>query len=556
MSENDSSTTYCLKPEIYQFRDALERLGGVAAISRSGEFTAVADGFSDLFGYSEEEVVGKPLSLLHYSSTMPALYKSMWSTINSGEAWMGELPCRHKGGEHLMVRVSIAPSMAATGGIAGFIAQYQRTDVPRHTELSEVFYRYRAGFNRLAALVVVSRQGEIQESNDLFTELYGYTRDEVMGRHIRILRSDETPRHVFQDIWTTILSGKIWTGEIKNRCKDGTLIHVRSTIAPAIDHLKDDDSTLDAFLVIYQDIELEVESREAKLKLAIESSRQEMLAATLHNIGNLQQSVMSASETAVTQLEGLLKVLEPALNRLRALDNELLVSARAGAVNTDSAQAERDAFVTGFWKILDTQINIVLDSERSGRKALETTVAVLHSFRQQQKNVRSVDEMNLQTFFNQIINTFSLQSSRNNISVSISEMLDDARVRWPSDRVQQIVFNLLKNAKEAIVERITFGHAKNGRIDISAVEEGEDVVIRIRDTGGGFKVPEEKRFSHGITTKTNGTGIGLHNSSIMAKSMSGSLNAENVTFCEQPGALLTLRLPRLIGALNTPEKTL
>ncbi|MCD8492061.1 MAG: HAMP domain-containing histidine kinase [Geovibrio sp.] len=106
---------------------------------------------------------------------------------------------------------------------------------------------------------------------------------------------------------------------------------------------------------------------------------------------------------------------------------------------------------------------------------------------------------------------------------------------------KQVILNLLANAKDAITEK--FRGASGGIIDVSCAETGEDIVIKIRDNGGG--IPEEVKdsiFRSYFTTKGNsGTGIGLYISKLITEThMHGTINAENA----DGGAVFTLRLKK------------
>lgn len=77
--------------------------------------------------------------------------------------------------------------------------------------------------------------GRITYVNDKFCEVSGYTREELLGQNHRIVRSGEHPVEFYVDMWATISSGKSWHGVVCNRCKDGSLYWVDSTISPLLD---------------------------------------------------------------------------------------------------------------------------------------------------------------------------------------------------------------------------------------------------------------------------------------------------------------------------------
>lgn len=84
-------------------------------------------------------------------------------------------------------------------------------------------------------IVITDAAGTIQYVNPAFTTLTGYSREEAVGGNPRLLKSDRHDPAFYQELWSTLLSGKIWQGEITNRHKDGSLYDEEMRIAPVLD---------------------------------------------------------------------------------------------------------------------------------------------------------------------------------------------------------------------------------------------------------------------------------------------------------------------------------
>lgn len=119
----------------------------------------------------------------------------------------------------------------------------------------------RAALNLHATITISDREGKILYTNDRFLELTGYTREELLGQDHRIVNSGYHSKEFFGQMWSTILDGRTWRGEIRNQAKDGHYFWVDAVIVPQ----QDAEGSVVRFVSIRTDI-TRLKSIEAELK--------------------------------------------------------------------------------------------------------------------------------------------------------------------------------------------------------------------------------------------------------------------------------------------------
>ncbi|RME87680.1 MAG: sensor domain-containing diguanylate cyclase, partial [Anaerolineae bacterium] len=100
------------------------------------------------------------------------------------------------------------------------------------------------------AIVITDSKGVIRYVNPAFTQITGYTAEEAIGNTPAMLKSGQHSDAFYQDLWQTIMSGKVWRGEMTNRKKNGELYWEYMTIAP----MRNEGGEITHFVAIKEDI--------------------------------------------------------------------------------------------------------------------------------------------------------------------------------------------------------------------------------------------------------------------------------------------------------------
>ncbi|HRW54262.1 MAG TPA: CHASE domain-containing protein [Phycisphaerae bacterium] len=109
---------------------------------------------------------------------------------------------------------------------------------------------FRTALDQHSIISVADADGRILDVNEPFCRISGYSRDELIGRDHRLLKSGVHSSEFWADLWGTLLAGRAWHGEMCNRHKDGSLYWVDSIIAP----FREADGSINCFVSIRNDI--------------------------------------------------------------------------------------------------------------------------------------------------------------------------------------------------------------------------------------------------------------------------------------------------------------
>ncbi len=169
------------------------------------------------------------------------------------------------------------------------------SDITEQKEAEEKLHLQSAMLQASAnAVVITNREGVIQWANPAFTMLTGYEdMDEVFGKNPRdLVKSGKQDKRFYKNLWDTILSGKVWHGELVNRRKDGTQYNEEMTITP----VSNKDGEIEHFIAVKQDISNRKQAEEALQNSEANLKRSQQLAHVGHWVWDTRQNIVTWSD--------------------------------------------------------------------------------------------------------------------------------------------------------------------------------------------------------------------------------------------------------------------
>ncbi|BFT30345.1 hypothetical protein D210916BOD24_15210 [Alteromonas sp. D210916BOD_24] len=478
---------------------ALDQHSLVSIANLDGTITYVNARFEEVSGYSKKELIGRKHNILNSGLQPKAYWQKMHGTVLSGEVWRDEVRNRAKNGSFYWVETTIVPNYTEKGDINGFTSI--RTDI---TEQKEHIFQVAVAKQQAEAakfaldqhslVSIADADGTITYVNERFEKVSGYTKEELIGKKHNILNSGLQPKAYWQKMHGTVLSGKVWHDEVRNRNKDGRFYWVDTTIVP---NFNTNDEVV-GFTSIRTDI--------TQQKLNIEQLNVAKQKAELANTAKAN-FLANMSHEIRTPMNGV-------YGSLQLLNNESLT--KKATKNLNNALLSVRSLMTIVDDILD------FSKIEAGKLSVEKT------------------NFNLSELLENIISDFTVIAVEKGISITANN--DLTHDEWVGDpiRIRQILINIISNS-------LKFTKKGSITVTLSHDEHKGDLIFQIIDTGIGMSSDALnklfERFEQAdtsITRKYGGTGIGMSITKSLTQLMGGNIDVQSEV---EVGTRFTVRLP-------------
>jgi PAS domain S-box-containing protein len=315
------------------------------------------------------------------------------------------------------------------------------------------------------SVVITDKTGRLEYVNPKFTEVTGYSYEEVLNQNPRILKSGVHPPEYYESMWKTITSGREWHNEICNKKKNGELYWESSSIAP----IKNEEGEITHFVAVKEDI-----------------TEKKRIAEELHKAKEAAEKASRAKGTFLTNMS---HEIRTPMNAILGFSQLLM----------------RDQSLN------DTQKQHLNAINRSG----EHLLALIEDILEMSKIEAGRTTLNPATF--------DLHSMLDDIAMMFKVRTDEKMIRFvlekseglprfvvaDSKKLRQVLINLLGNAVK---------FTENGGITLRgsflrSQDAGLRFLCEVEDTGPGISAEEAgnlfKYFEQTQSGRRAGTGTGL-----------------------------------------------
>jgi PAS domain S-box-containing protein len=406
---------------------------------------------------------------------------------------------------HETVKIPYLESAAGSTGMIGI-----SRDLTKRMEMEQEMRRLAVAVEQSTECIkITDEDGVIQYVNAAFEATTGYSSDEIVGRKPDMLKSGKHDQVFYEKLWTTIVSGKTWAGELTNKKKNGTFYVEESVIYP----IHGANESVVNYVSISRDITQEREFEKHLRQQQKMNAIGELAGGVSHDFNNILTAILGYVALCMNSVDedskiySYLKEIVKAGDRATKLVRQIL---------TFSRQEEQEFQLLELQPVIEDSLSMV---QTTMRKSIVVDL---------------------------------------NIDPACGPILGDIT------QLQQVMINLCTNAAHAL------GKQQQGRLSVSLkqieiqdqhpdeqlveLDPGHYACITVSDNGCGMP-PEvlDRIFEPYYTTKKKGEGTGFGLSIVhgIVRKHRGQINVESAM---NKGTTFTVYFPVLMKPVDQKKQ--
>lgn len=363
--------------------------------------------------------------------------------------------------------------------------------------------------------------GRIIDVSEAFCKISQYSKEELIGQPHSMVRHPDMDSKIFEEMWSTILPGNNWVGNIKNLAKDGTFYWVEAHVEP-----KFKDGKIVSYTAIRNDItdkmllqELNASLNE-KIKKEVEKSnlqleiiqKEQLKSVKLSSIAALAAGITHEINTPLTYIKGNFELIQYDLEELPESEMK------------DRILKDAEVISSGISRISNIveSMREVSQSSSESKERVNLYHTLLTALLINNNKIKQVTKIYING------SLYSVDLAKDNFTYM-------SKVQ--KERIEQVWIIILNNALD---ELIKIDKYENRRLDINIFNENNKTIIEFIDNAGGIPIEIlDKIFDVFVSgKKSGGIGIGLNIAKKIIEENKGIIIAKNT----KDGAVFRIEL--------------
>ncbi|ARU63976.1 histidine kinase [Tumebacillus avium] len=399
--------------------------------------------------------IGRPIHHISHKLLYGDLYEDAKQVLTTNITLEKEIQCI----QGRWYSMGILPYRTTENYIKGVVITFvDITDLKMaNKELKKLSYAIQQS---PGTVLITDVTGMVEYVNPKFVEQTGYELDEMIGKHLRDLFADPFSEEAYQQAWEALQLGGKWSGEIRNRRRNGEVFWEEAAFLP----IRNEEGAIIHFLKAAQDITEQKKTEELLRKSEMHSAVGQLAAGIAHEIRNPLTSLkgfLQLIQAEGEKNEAYIKIMLSEFTRIETIINELLLLSKPHVLNFKS----------------------------------EDALVILHD----------------------VLTLFESQALLNQVTMHRSLTTVLPEIYCVDNQIKQVLINLLKNAIEAMPSGGNIYVSATQHSDSA-------VLISIEDEGVGIPEEKIQRLGEPFfTTKETGTGLGMMVSNKIIENHNGSI---------------------------------
>ncbi len=254
-----------------RFRRVLEHVDLLAlSVDKQGEIIFCNEALAQLTGWSREQMLGRNWFDTCVADEYKSTAQKLMLNVNSGKGidTHEDALIKTRAGNICHIEWNHTLIKDADGIVHGLTCIGENVTEIRSQEQQLLTLSRAVEQSPVVVMIVDTDDGGIQYVNPQFTEVTGYSLNEVQGKNPSMLRSEpQADIDKYRKLWKAIEAGKTWHGIFKNKKKNGEIYWASASISS----IRDNDGNIVNYIGVQEDI-TERLNLEQKFRMSVEGS--------------------------------------------------------------------------------------------------------------------------------------------------------------------------------------------------------------------------------------------------------------------------------------------